>query len=157
MVAAKVTLKGPLFQPGLPPRVIARAIRDTLQDVVERGEQIVRAQLFPGHGFISGNYKRSIVGEVGIQIGRGAAGARSVSSSGRSASLQGIKRDSLHAIIWDSGVVYGPWLEGVGSRNETSRFKGYRMFRKANNALRIAAPRLLQKHVKRAVRALGGV
>lgn len=26
-------------------------------------------------------------------------------------------------------IVYGPWLEGTGSRNRTTRFKGYRTFR----------------------------
>lgn len=32
----------------------------------------------------------------------------------------------------DSGVIYGPWLEGVGSRNfPRTRFKGYSMFRRA--------------------------
>lgn len=31
--------------------------------------------------------------------------------------------------VHDSMVVYGPWLEGVGSRNATTRFKGYRTFR----------------------------
>jgi hypothetical protein len=31
----------------------------------------------------------------------------------------------------DRGIVYGPWLEGVGSRNATSRFKGYSSFRRA--------------------------
>lgn len=42
------------------------------------------------------------------------------------------------AEVWDgglSGPVYGPWLEGVGSRNQTTRFKGYRAFRKAAQAL----------------------
>jgi hypothetical protein len=40
--------------------------------------------------------------------------------------------------VWDGGhggPVYGPWLEGVGSRNATTRFKGYRAFRKAAAAL----------------------
>lgn len=40
--------------------------------------------------------------------------------------------------VWDGGMagpVYGPWLEGVGSRNATTRFKGYRAFRKAAGAL----------------------
>lgn len=40
--------------------------------------------------------------------------------------------------VWDGGLggpVYGPWLEGVGSRNETTRFKGYHAFRKAAQAL----------------------
>src|SRR3546814_9997690 len=30
--------------------------------------------------------------------------------------------------VWDGGMAgprYGPWLEGVGSRNNTTRFKGY--------------------------------
>lgn len=35
-----------------------------------------------------------------------------------------------HAVVTDSGVVYGPWLEGVASRNERSRFKGYSTFRR---------------------------
>jgi hypothetical protein len=40
--------------------------------------------------------------------------------------------------VWDggeAGPVYGPWLEGVGSRNQTTRFKGYHAFRKAATAL----------------------
>lgn len=31
--------------------------------------------------------------------------------------------------IHDQGMIYGPWLEGTGSRNATTRFKGYRTFR----------------------------
>lgn len=30
---------------------------------------------------------------------------------------------------------YGPWLEGTGSRNETTRFKGYHAFRQAGQDL----------------------
>lgn len=30
-----------------------------------------------------------------------------------------------------AGPVYGPWLEGVGTRNATTRFKGYHAFRNA--------------------------
>lgn len=30
--------------------------------------------------------------------------------------------------VSDGGVIYGPWLEGVGSRNATTRFKGYHTF-----------------------------
>ena len=40
--------------------------------------------------------------------------------------------------VWDGGwggPVYGPWLEGVGSRNAVTRFKGYGAFRKAAQAL----------------------
>lgn len=37
--------------------------------------------------------------------------------------------------ITDSGVVYGGWLEGVDSRNRTTRFKGYRTFRIVKQSL----------------------
>lgn len=40
--------------------------------------------------------------------------------------------------VWDGGQggpVYGPWLEGVGSRNTITRFKGYHSFRNAAIAL----------------------
>lgn len=38
-------------------------------------------------------------------------------------------------VVSDSGVVYGPWLEGVSSMNARSRFKGYAAFRKTAQAL----------------------
>lgn len=46
------------------------------------------------------------------------------------------------------GLVYGPWLEGVGSRNKTTRFKGYFNLRKAAQKVRgevkkLAAPLLV--------------
>lgn len=39
-----------------------------------------------------------------------------------------------HAVT-DGGVVYGPWLEGVSSRNQATRFKGYATFRKVTQKL----------------------
>lgn len=41
--------------------------------------------------------------------------------------------------VHDSGVVYGPWLAGVGSRNKTSRFKGYPHWQLASLDLRADA------------------
>jgi hypothetical protein len=35
--------------------------------------------------------------------------------------------DSL--VVHDHKIIYGPWLEGVGSRNRSTRFKGYRIWR----------------------------
>lgn len=41
-------------------------------------------------------------------------------------------------VVNDGGIIaYGPWLEGVGSRNNTTRFRGYHAFRKA--AMRLEA------------------
>src|SRR5258708_5144784 len=35
----------------------------------------------------------------------------------------------------DQGVWYGPWLAGTGSRNRTTRFKGYQHWRRATQRL----------------------
>ncbi|MFE2911246.1 hypothetical protein [Kitasatospora indigofera] len=37
--------------------------------------------------------------------------------------------------INDSGVIYGPWLEGVSSRNQSTSFKGYATFRRVRNRM----------------------
>lgn len=51
-------------------------------------------------------------------------------------SLVYIRNDAGHPLVSDDGrVAYGPWLEGVGSRNNTTRFKGYHAFRNAAIAL----------------------
>ena len=56
-------------------------------------------------------------------------------------------------IINDRGIIYGPWLEGVGSRNKTTRFKGYFSFRRATQQLRgqatELAERVLEKYTRR--------
>lgn len=42
-------------------------------------------------------------------------------------------------LVHDTDVVYGPWLEGVGSRNLTTRFKGYHTFRHIAQQLELQA------------------
>lgn len=43
--------------------------------------------------------------------------------------------------IWDRGVVYGPWLEGTGSRNfPVTRFKGYATYRRKFQEIDRRAP-----------------
>ena len=148
-----VTTTGPLFVGGLPQRVLRAATRDFLQDTVETGERLVVGQLRSGHGWITGNYARSIVGEVGVAIGRGKP-AKKVSGAYKSSSVSDIPRDSMHAVIYDSGVVYGPWLEGVGTRNQTTRFRGYHMFRRARTQLNSTARQRAEKHLRRHLRKL---
>lgn len=52
----------------------------------------------------------------------------------------------------DSGSIYGPWLEGTGSRNATTRFKGYRHWRKARQDTDRQAGRIVQRVVSRRIR-----
>lgn len=60
------------------------------------------------------------------------------------------------AIVHDRGVIYGPWLEGTGSRNKTTRFKGYASFRKATQSTAAKVMALVAPHVRSAVTRLGG-
>lgn len=46
------------------------------------------------------------------------------------------------------GVIYGPWLEGVGSRNfPRTRFRGYSMFRRAAQYLNAGAAKVIAERV----------
>lgn len=56
-------------------------------------------------------------------------------------------RGSIHEVS-DGGVVYGPWLEGTGSRNRTSRFKGYWMWRRASTVIERKAEGIAERLLK---------
>lgn len=64
--------------------------------------------------------------------------------------LTGAYRSHVHASldrVVDGGVVYGPWLEGVGSRNRTTRFKGYHTFRLVKQRLREKAGPIAEREL----------
>lgn len=124
----EVKYSGPFFLPGAAGKA-QEAVQKTVADLTIEGERQVKLQLTPGHGVESGHYSRSVHGEMTA---------------------------SMHGIITDSNVVYGPWLEGVGSRNRTTRFKGYAMFRKAYQQLEKLAGKILQDRVNELTRRLGG-
>ncbi len=51
-----------------------------------------------------------------------------------------VDRVGTDRVVTDGGVVYGPWLAGVSSRNKTTRFKGYQHWRRATERLRRRTP-----------------
>lgn len=55
------------------------------------------------------------------------------------------ERSADDIVIHDRGIVYGPWLAGVGSRNATTRFKGYPHWRLTVQELEQKAPELLRR------------
>lgn len=59
-------------------------------------------------------------------------------------------------VVHDRGIVYGPWLEGTSSRNQTTRFKGYSAFRKAARAVRPRVGELVASALARFVIRVGG-
>jgi hypothetical protein len=60
------------------------------------------------------------------------------------------------AIVHDRGIIYGPWLEGISRRNQTTRFKGYASFRKGTQALRARVPALIQYTLNHYLPRMGG-
>ncbi|HZB28934.1 MAG TPA: hypothetical protein VE465_02090 [Streptosporangiaceae bacterium] len=102
MATIDVDISGPLFD-GRARAELAAAEDDILDDVAQQAYANVMAFLDASIRNPTPYYETQIV----------------VDSS--------IAQRTVH----DRGVIYGPWLEGTGSRNKTTRFKGYSSFRRA--------------------------
>lgn len=70
--------------------------------------------------------------------------------TGYLASRVRVDRRSAHQfVVDDGGVIYGPWIEGTGSRNRTTRFKGYRTYRLISQELEADGPGIAQQVLSR--------
>ncbi|WP_074990990.1 hypothetical protein [Streptomyces misionensis] len=98
----RVAKRGPMFD-GRTAKAV-HAYRDEISlRIAEEGEKLVRQRLHVVLKNPTGYY------ESQISVGRAGDGYR----------------------VSDSNVIYGPWLEGVGSRNSpVTRFPGYATFRR---------------------------
>lgn len=65
-----------------------------------------------------------------------------------------VERREIYRGVTDNGVIYGGWLEGVSSRNRTTRFKGYRTFRIVKQDLDRDSEVLAQPYVDAFVRRM---
>ena len=103
----EITYRGPIFQAGAA-QIIERWCDDLADAYARRGFSEV-------HMLMDANFKHPTpYYETQVTIDTDAPNQR---------------------VIHDRGIVYGPWLEGVGSRNATTRFKGYHMWRRTAQAL----------------------
>ncbi len=101
-----VRMSGPLFD-GRARIAASEYVQQLKQDVTDEGVELVQGQLDVVLRNPTGHYRSR------IQTDRS-------------------KRDWR---VWDRREVYGPWLEGTGERNKTTRFKGYATFRLMTQAL----------------------
>lgn len=61
------------------------------------------------------------------------------------------------SLVHDQGVVYGAWLEGVGSRNRPRPgFPGYHFWRAAKMAVAARGPQIAEIAVRRHLPEMGG-
>ena len=134
-----IDLIGPFFRKGGEP--VRKALQDTIQQLVEMGEQRLDQTLRPRP---EGVYLRV------QQAGKGKA------STGHYRRSLHAKVSNLAGRIDDGNVIYGSWLEGTSSRNQTTRFKGYSSFRRTAQYLNKEKGKVLLKHVEKAIKEMNG-
>lgn len=123
----RVELDGVALHPAQREAVMARGLRDMTGVVAGHGVSVVRSQ-FVVFKHPTGYYESHTVANV--------------------------TKEPFE--VWDSNVVYGAWLEGTSSRNQTTRFKGYHSFRKATSRIQKDVPRVCQVILNRVVAQLNG-
>lgn len=101
-MAGDVQTSGPIFD-GRADIALGHACRDSERQIAILGASMVRTQL----GRVTRNPSEPPVYQNLMEAQPEAPGWK----------------------IWDQDKIYGPWLEGTGSRNKTTRFKGYFTFR----------------------------
>lgn len=110
---------------GLPQRQLPRVQSEIERAIAERGANAVHQHL--------GNVMRHPTGHYLSQV-------RAV-------------QDGPGWSVTDDNVIYGPWLEGTGSRNSpVTRFPGYRAFRRATQLMNREAQRIADRIVDRWIR-----
>ena len=96
-----VTTSGPIFD-GRADGIMDRYCHDTEQVLADRAVNEIRNRLHDVIRVNTGRYEGSIQTD----------------------------RQVNDVLVTDGGVIYGPWLEGIGSRNSPkTRFPGYSTFR----------------------------
>jgi hypothetical protein len=125
-MADEVTVSGPLFDG----RAMVAADEATVaaqHAVALRGQELVRAAFDAAIANNSGKFDASI---TLTDVTR-----TYTTSSGRKSYSLVADVPAKTEVVTTSMASYGPWLEGVGSRNATTRFKGYQGFRRATDEL----------------------
>lgn len=74
--------------------------------------------------------------------------------TGRYEARLNVERGGPTDKVNDHRSVYGPWLEGTGSRNRTTKFKGYLSMRRAVQKLTTELPRIFREIAPRYVRSM---
>lgn len=119
-MSAEMTIRGPVFD-GRGPKAM-RDFADELGDTLaDEGVSTVRSEFAKVVQYPTGRYSRAI---------------------------HAVSYGSRHEVS-DGGMVYGPWLAGVGSRNKKTRFKGYAHWRRSTQRLARRVTPLAQKLMPR--------
>lgn len=128
-ISAYVTVAGPLME-GRGPQILQRFFDDATKLVAEHGRDELRKRATSKPKRPTGAFASAIT-------------------------IKPFKKG--RTVIADyPQVLYSPWLEGVSSRNQSTRFKGYRSFKLTRARLRKQVGHLVQGLLDRAIAELGG-
>ena len=142
-ITLDVALEGPIFHE------ISGKVQDGIgrivQAAIEAGEKHMDSTLLAPR-------------PKGVYLGVGSVGAggkvctnKTVSKGNYRRQVQGKRVDALHMLLTDNGCVYGSWLEGESSRNQSTRFKGYHSFRKTRDWLEANIRTIAETTIKRLI------
>ena len=126
-MATDVTASGPLFD-GRAEAALLRGIEAARQHVADVGVQMTRSAFA---GSIRDDHGRFLA-SIGTASHSAAYETRGDS---KTYTLPVVVDSSSDTLVTTDLATYGPWLSGTGSRNETTRFKGYNGFRRAGQEL----------------------
>ncbi|MFI1889818.1 hypothetical protein [Streptomyces jumonjinensis] len=125
----EVTARGPVFD-GRAARAMQAAADDAREDIAEFAEAHALA-LMGGHFKHPTGYYESRVTTSRVT--------------------------SNTSLVHDQGVVYGPWLEGVGSRNRPRPgFPGYSHWRQTKQLVAARGPAIAERAAQRRLPEMGG-
>lgn len=127
MIDIRVKATGPLFD-GRAERAVERFVEDGVKALVAAGVKMVRQR-----------FGARIRHSTGYFLGR----------------VSGVLYGT-YGKVWDRMLIYGRWLEGTGSRNRTTRFKGYHGYRDTAMVIDRDSEKILQPLMDKMVRELGG-
>lgn len=123
MIETTVSLHGPLFD-GTAVGIIHAAINDCQRRMADTAEEIWQAHMDASFREPTGYYQSHV----------------------------NIAQRNQDLVVNDAGVIYGFWLEGIGSRNfPVTRFKGYASARRATQAANAMVPEVCDPIIDRAV------
>jgi len=115
-VGFAVNLKesGPLFADNMPKNLVEAVNSGILELALIEGSNYVKDQLYEGHGFITGELKRHVGADLVADL---------------------VAQVDAGKNRYGANLVYASWIEGISSRNQRSRFKGYHMFENARRRM----------------------
>jgi hypothetical protein len=117
---ADIIIRGPFFD-GRDRAVVSLMCSDIARTVAERGTDLVQQELPRVLKHPTGRFQSGVHTEAGGNTAK----------------------------TTDDGIIYGHWLEGTGSRNKTTRFKGYFTFRRMGVLLDAMAGSIANQVAKR--------